>query len=365
MPTSFNNTLIIRFSSIGDIVLSTLLVRVFRKRYPECRLDFIVKEEFADLVRHNPHITNVITFPQHGTFRDLRRLRSRVHQTDYDLIIDIHDSLRSRFLALGATRVVRVDKRKFERFLLVNLKLNWYERFGGAPSVALRYLEPVRELHVEDDGGALEISFDEKASVRVRGLVQVSGFKDDQQFIGVCPSAKHNTKMWLKERFAETASAMSKKYNQPIVLFGSGNEEVKRCNEIEQLIQNANPITQTLNPVRTDSFGEPRTLNLAGKLSLSEIAAMMDRCSVVITNDSGLMHVAAARKRNVVAIFGPTVKELGFFPFGTRSVVVENNALDCRPCTHIGLAQCPKGHFKCMNDISSQQVIAAADSLLQ
>ena len=91
----------------------------------------------------------------------------------------------------------------------------------------------------------------------------------------------------------------------------------------------------------------------------------MDECSIVITNHSGLMHVAAARKRNVVALFGPTVKELGFFPFGTNSTVVENTTLDCRPCTYIGLAACPKGHFKCMNDISSEQVITAATTLLQ
>ena len=106
-------------------------------------------------------------------------------------------------------------------------------------------------------------------------------------------------------------------------------------------------------------------MNLAGKLNLCETAAMMDKCSVVVTNDSGLMHIAAARKRNVVAIFGPTVKEFGFFPIGTRSVVVENTELDCRPCTHIGLPSCPKGHFKCMNEISTEQVVTSANALLQ
>jgi heptosyltransferase-2 len=351
MPPVLHKTLIIRFSSIGDIVLSSLLVRAFRRRYPECQLDFVVKEEFADLVRYNPHIAHVITFPRRGTVHDLRQLRARVREAKYDLIIDIHDSLRSRFLCFGAKRVVRIDKRKFERFLLVNLKLNWYERFGGAPSVALRYLEPVREFGVGDDGGGLEMFVDDKASARARELVQGSGFEDGQQFIGICPSAKHNTKMWLADRFAEVAATLSRKLRQPVVLFGSGEVETVRSNDIEQQIRTVNPDT--------------RTLNLCNRISLAQTAAMMDKCAVVITNDSGLMHLAAARKCNVVAIFGPTVKELGFFPFGTRSVVVENSALACRPCTHIGLPLCPKGHFKCMNDVSVQEVLDAATQLLR
>jgi heptosyltransferase-2 len=358
MPPVLHKTLIIRFSSIGDIVLSSLLVRAFRRRYPECQLDFVVKEEFADLVRYNPHIAHVITFPRRGSVHDLRQLRARVREAKYDLIIDIHDSLRSRFLCFGAKRVVRIDKRKFERFLLVNLKLNWYERFGGAPSVALRYLEPVREFGVADDGQGLEFFCTDDVRVRVDQRVRDSGFEAGDQFIAVCPSAKHNTKMWLKERFAEAASALSKKYGHPVVLFGSGESEVRRCDEIEEAIRALRSASRTSRP-------EPRILNLAGKLSLAETAAMMDKCAIVITNDSGLMHLAAARKCNVVAIFGPTVKELGFFPFGTRSVVVENSALACRPCTHIGLPSCPKGHFKCMNDVSVQEVLDAATQLLR
>jgi lipopolysaccharide heptosyltransferase II len=351
LTDTLNKTLIIRFSSVGDIVLSSLLVRAFRSRYPNSQLDFVVKEEFADVVRFNPHLSNVITLLRESSFADLRKLRSRIHNTNYDLIIDIHGSLRSRYLCFGARRVVRINKRKLARFLLVKFKKNLYDNFSGAPSVALRYLEPVREFGVEDDGRGLEFFFSNDVKSRVEGTVRGSGFEVRQQFIGVCPSAKHTTKMWLKERFAEAASALSKKHNQPIVLFGSGDDEVKRCKEIEEMIHDLNP--------------EPKTLNLSGKLSLAETAAMMDNCSIIITNDTGLMHVAAARKRNVVAIFGSTVKELGFYPFGTNSTVVENKNLDCRPCTYIGLAECPKGHFKCMSDISTEQVIASANTLLQ
>jgi lipopolysaccharide heptosyltransferase II len=345
-----NKTLIIRFSSVGDIILSSLLIRTFRKQFPECQLDFLVKKEFAELVDQNPHITNVLTFPGQGSFDALRQLRSTIRQAHYGLIIDIHDSLRSRYICAGAQRVVRINKRKLARYLLVKCGIDRYAALGGAPSVALRYLEPVSDIGVNDDGKGLEFFFSEEIGRKVRSMVQGSGFGAREEFIGICPSAKHNTKMWLKEGFAEAASALSTQQNLPIVLFGSGNDEVTRCQEIEFLIHHLNP--------------EIKTLNLAGKISLPETAAMMDYCSRVITNDTGLMHIAAARKRNIVAIFGPTVKQFGFFPFGTQSAVVENAGLDCRPCTHIGGASCPEGHFKCMNDITVDQVIASANTLL-
>jgi heptosyltransferase-2 len=134
-----------------------------------------------------------------------------------------------------------------------------------------------------------------------------------------------------------------------ILIFGSHGEE-DRCSQIEGLITAASPGTVTV--------------NLAGKLPFPETAAMMDRCAVVVTNDSGLMHIAASRKRNIVAIFGSTTEELGFFPYGTHHIVVEDSGLPCRPCTHIGRAACPKGHFKCMNDIPTSRVIEAARELL-
>ncbi len=350
MTDSLHRTLIIRFSSAGDIVLSSLLVRAFRSHFPECQLDYCVKEEYASLVRFNPHISNVIEFPKNGGFDELKRLRRKIQQSHYDLIIDIHDSLRSRYVCFGAKHVVRINKRKLARVLLVKFKLNLYDKLGNTPSVALRYLEPVNSLGVHDDGKGLELFFSDEERRRVQTLLHYAGFKPDERFIGVCPSAKHNNKMWLKDRFAEVAASLSSKYHCAIILFGSENER-KWCEEIESLIRSLN--------------AETRTLNLAGKISLTETAAMMDYCSIIISNDSGLMHIAAARKRKVVAIFGPTVKELGFFPFGTESIVVENKNLNCRPCTHVGLAACPKGHFKCMNEISIEQVVESANTLLQ
>lgn len=348
MHAPLHRTLIIRLSSIGDIVLSSLLVRTMRKRFPQSQVDFLVKTEYSDLVRHNPHISRLLEFPREGTFDDLSRLRKEIQSVEYDLIIDIHDSWRSRYLCFGAKRVVRINKRKLARFLLVKFKWNVYAQHGGAPSVAKRYLETVRHFSVEDDGEGLEVFVSDGDTQRAGEILRDAGISDGSVIIGVCPSAKHNNKMWLKEGFAEVGMGLSGGTGT-VILFGS-EPEAERCEEIRQMILKAG--------------NRVSVINLAGKVSLLETAALMDRCSIIVTNDSGLMHIAAARKRPVAAIFGPTTRELGFFPFGTRSVVVEHPALSCRPCTHIGLSYCPKGHFKCMRDIAAAEVLNAAQTLL-
>ncbi len=348
MTSSLNRALIIRFSSVGDIVLSSLLVRALRSRFPSSQIDFVVKEEFADLVRYNPYINTVIAFPRGGGFADLRRLRRRIVRTGYDAMFDIHDSLRSRYLCAGAANVHRVNKRKLARFLLVKFKINVYGRCSGAPSVALRYLETARSFGVEDDGKGLDLFVDEKDAMNV-GRVLAAQFPPAERFIGICPSANHANKMWPAERFAEVGSELGKTYRRPVLLFGSDRERA-RCEAITARMETASP--------------DVRVVNLAGRLSLAETAIAMERCLIVVTNDSGLMHMAAARKRPVVAIFGPTVRELGFFPWGTRSIVLERAGLPCRPCTHIGLPACPKKHFKCMNEITAREVLGAAHTLL-
>jgi heptosyltransferase-2 len=155
--------------------------------------------------------------------------------------------------------------------------------------------------------------------------------------------------MWLPERFAAAAATLGTSHHLPVALFGSAGER-ERCAAIAAAIRILAP--------------DLSVAVLAGELSLLETAAVMDSCALVITNDSGLMHIAAARKRKVLALFGSTVRQFGFFPFGTESRVVERPDLACRPCTSIGRSRCPRGHFRCMNDISVHQLLHAAGELL-
>jgi len=342
--------LIIRFSSVGDIVLSSLLVRVLRRRFPDSQIDYVVKTEFSDLLRYNPHLTQVIPFEKEESLAELAEFRRRIRAIKYDLMIDIHESLRSRYLCAGARQVVRVDKRKFPRFVLVKSKMNLYKWFNGAPNVALRYLETVSQFGVTDDGDGLEVFIPPSAGEKARLIAHEFGLDDSSSPVGICPSAKHNNKMWPAERFAAAAATLSEETKSNVILFGWSNDEKERCDSIERQIKELNP--------------HAVVANVAGKLSLIETASLMDRCSLIVSNDSGLMHIAAARRRKLVAIFGPTVREFGFFPFRTPHVVVENDSLSCRPCTHIGLPECPKRHFRCMNDIPVLRIVEEARKLL-
>jgi len=349
MQGVLHKTLIIRLSSVGDVVLSSPLVRALHGRFPDCQIDFLVKSEYADLVRHNPHITQVIQFPGGGTIGDLVRLRRTIRSSGYDLIVDIHDSIRSRYLSAGTGKVTRVNKRKIARTLLVNFKLDMYPRFGGAPDVAARYLETLLPWGVTDDGGAPELFFPESVREAVDRLLSAAHLAPGTMCIGVCPCARHGNKMWPADRFAESAGHLAEKRGLPVLLFG-GADEKEMCAAIESLIRTGHP--------------HARVLNLAGNLSLPETGSAMDRCAVVLANDTGLMHIAEARGVPVVAIFGPTVGEFGFFPRGARSAVVEHPGLYCRPCTHIGLPRCPLGHFRCMKEITAGAVNDVAERFL-
>jgi heptosyltransferase-2 len=350
MPDVLHKTLIVRLSSVGDVVLSLPLVRALRGRFPGCQIDYCVKSAYADLVRHNPHLSRVIEFPDNGTIADLLRMRSAIAAARYDLIIDIHDSIRSRFLCAGAGIVTRINKRKFARSLLVKFKKDVYHRFGGAPGVVERYFETVRAYGVDDDRKGLELHVPAEARSSVDTLLAEEHVIKGSPCIGICPSSRHGTKMWPGDRFAAAGGALAEEFSATVLLFGA-HEERDRCELISRLIERRYPGTQVV--------------NLAGWSSLLETAAAIDRCMVVLTNDTGLMHIAAARGTRVVAIFGPTVSQFGFFPPRSTSTVIEQNDLACRPCSHTGLPRCPKGHFRCMNDTTVERVVSAARPYLE
>ncbi len=343
-------TLVIRFSSVGDIVLSSPLVRAIRQRYPNADVDFLVKDIHADLVRHNPHLTSILTFPNHGGIRDLLTLRRELRRRRYDTILDIHGSLRSRALTFGLRGVRRVRKRILARTILIYCKRDLYRFFGGAPGVAERYLETFPVESAEGGTPELELFIPSDIQARARALLATRGVAPEAGMIGICPSARHWTKIWPEERFASLAAALARQWNAPVILFG-GADDQERCGRIAASIAATSP--------------ETTTLDLSGACSLLETAALMDFCSVIVTNDSGLMHIASARKRPVVAIFGSTVRQFGFYPVGPRHRVVEVAHLPCRPCSHIGRSACPRGHFRCMLDVTPERVLETVSELVR
>ncbi|MDH4068882.1 MAG: lipopolysaccharide heptosyltransferase II [Ignavibacteria bacterium] len=342
MMPPIEKALIIRLSSVGDILLSTPLIRVLRQQYPECRLDYLVKREFAEVVRHNPYLSSVIEL-EPGSFDKIRSMRGEIRSRGYDLVIDIHDSLRSRYLCAGERNVVKINKRRIARFVLISTGIDLYG--SSAHSVTQRYLDTMSSFGVEDDRRGLEIHIPDELRDRAERTIAQAR----RPLIGIAAGASRGTKMWSPDGFTETAVTLSQTTGTDIILFGSA-AEADLCVGIEQAVRS-----------RDGGIG---VINMAGKTTLLEAAALMDHCRVVITNDSGLMHLATARKRPVVALFGPTVRQFGFFPVGSEHVVVQNKGLSCRPCSAHGTTRCPKGHFRCMNDISPASVIDAARGLM-
>ena len=310
---------------------------------PKARIDFVVKKEFADLVRFNHHLSVVHELDDAKGFPALQEMRETLRAESYDLVVDIHNNLRTTYLRnfCNTREAVTVDKRLVERWQLVHLKRDVYT---DRVHVADRYIETVREFGVTNDGKGLELFIPDETQFSISSKIAAMRLSEFERVIGVCPGAKHFTKRWQREKFEEVCTRLATEAPTKILIFG-GEQDKSGCSAIAEGVNRR---------VKKNTAAD-----LSGQLSLLEVAAAMEFCDLVLTNDTGLMHIACARQRKVVAIFGSTVLQFGFGPYGTEAVVVENNSLGCRPCSHIGRSECPKGHFKCMTDISSDEVLRA------
>lgn len=313
------------------------------------QIDFVTRTEYAPLIKSNPNLNHTYEFDASTGFDGLRLLKQNIRSERYELIIDIHNSLRSRFLRSirGVEHIVTIDKRLIERTMLVKFKKNLYKE---VVSVAERYLEPLGRFGIEPDGKGLELHIPDEILFGITGKIAKLKLNRYEKVIGLCPTARHFTKRWPAERYAELGGRLAETFDAKILIFG-GTDEAGQTSEIARSID--------------ASAGPERATNYGGELSLLETAAAMDYCDLLITNDSGLMHLAAARKRKLVAIFGSTVREFGFYPIGTEHVVLERAGLYCRPCSHIGRSACPEGHFRCLKEIEIDDVYRRAIEMLK
>ncbi len=335
-PTSI---CIIRLSSMGDILLITPLLRELRSHYPDARIDMIIAKRFAEIVCYNPYLSDVIELDTKGTAFDILRLSNKIRRLlpkkQYDIVLDEQVNFRSLLLRLGLGKVTyKLDKFRRQKMELVQLKKGF-----GEPIVSIteRYRNTAAELGIHDDGDGLELWLPEEAGLQSYPPTMRTAVINPPKRLAIAPGARHFTKRWLPERFAETASYFHNQFNTEIVLLG-GQDDSEICDQVRSAI--LFPITDASN-----------------SSSLYDTARVLDGCDGLICNDSGIMHLAAARRVPVAAVFGSTVQEFGFAPFRVPNIIIEKE-LDCRPCTHIGRAECPKGHFNCMNLITAGDVVS-------
>ncbi|KAB2908851.1 MAG: glycosyltransferase family 9 protein [Ignavibacteriales bacterium] len=318
--------LIIRFSSLGDVLLTTPVVRSLKNSYPETNIDYLVKREYLDALSHNPYIRNVFPYQEGKSLKEITG-------TNYDLIIDLQNNIKSNKFTVGHEKKIRFHKSNIKKFLLVKIKLNLLE---GMPQIPVRY-----GLSISRSRYLPKFQLDDKGLDLFYPPVE-TGLDPMKDYIAIAPGAKHFTKRWPIYHFTRLCSMIIEGGYIPVLV--GGNEDVKLCNEIQE--------------------AEPRVINKSGENDLFFTASVINECKAAVTCDSGLMHVACAVDTPVVTIFGSSVKEFGFTPYKNNSIVVENNSLNCRPCSHIGKNHCPLKHFKCMIDVQPADVYESLSRLL-
>lgn len=318
--------LVIRLSSLGDVLLTTPLIRSIKKMNSDLMIDYIVREQFYEALQYNPNLNEVYRYSNEKNQN--QNLFSSIISNKYDLVIDLQNNLRSKEITKKINCVtVRFKKSNINKFLLVHFKIN---RFKNAPPIPIRYAEAASIKELDDEG--LDFFTHNKPDSRLR---------QDENYVGICPGAKHFTKRWPKDYFIELGEKLESA-GYKVVLFG-GKDEIHLCSDIENNLS--------------------RAINLSNT-NLLQVGADMQMCKAVYTNDSGLMHLATAVKVPVISFFGSTVREFGFYPYKAKSTVLENEGLSCRPCTHIGRKSCPKIHFKCMNEIKPEAAFNSLKNLL-
>ena len=318
--TDTNKILIIRFSSLGDVLLTTPVVRAIKKSNPKTEIYFLVMEGFSDVVKSNPAIFKVVTYNKNI---ELSVLISELKETGFDLVIDLQNNKRSRKIinSIGVP-AQRYIKPTLNKILLVKFGWNRYKEILTIPEM---YAANLKNVVLDDKG----LDFYSESGEYKRE-------EEVHNNVALCVGAKHFTKRYPAEYFVQLGNMLAAEgYN--IFVFGGKNER-ELCSEISGKIKGAKDVS-----TNDDLFDTAKKLNL---------------CKYVFTNDSGLMHLASALSKNIIAFFGSSVKEFGFLPYKSNNLVLENNSLSCRPCSHIGRKKCPKKHFECMRSLTPDIVMA-------
>jgi len=315
--------LIIRFSSIGDIVLTTPVIRCIKKQL-NAEVHYLTKKSFGAILDSNPYIDKL-----HLLEDSLTETIQQLRNENFDLVIDLHHNTRSFLVKkMLFTKSYSFNKLNFEKWLLVNFKINRLP----AKHIVDRYLETCAPLGFQNDGEGLDYFITAKDEIDLNTLP--SAFQNG--YLAWVIGAKFATKRFPKEKIVEVL----KNINQPVILLGGKEEEamgIEICNKTSANV-----------------------LNACGKYNLNQSASLVKQAKQVITNDTGLMHIAAAFKKEIISLWGNTIPEFGMYPYleksEVRNQIIETRNLDCRPCSKIGYDKCPKGHFDCMQKISTQEI---------
>lgn len=324
--------LVIRLSSIGDIVLTTPVIRALKIQLDDVIIHYCAKSQYCLLLEDNPYLDLIFPFSDTNAFyRELKRQQ-------YDFVVD----LQKNFMSYKISRKLKVPrgsfpKLNFEKWLMVNLKINQLPKLN----IVDRYMAAVRGLAVKKDSQGLDYFIAEKDMVEDDWLPVTH----QKEFVVFAIGARHNTKRLPLGKMIELCD----KINMPIILLGDTHD--KELGDKIAFFFNTSEESKVYDKSLKKLNKKTVIYNAAGKFNINQTASIIKKSKYVFTHDSGLMHIAAALKKEVFTIWGNTIPLFGMYPYKTKFTIFENNQIGCRPCSKLGFKKCPKGHFKCMEDI--------------
>ena len=339
--------LVIRFSSLGDIVLLTPLFRELKKLFPDSQLDFLTSTTFAAICENNPHIEKILALDRSEGMDGLNRMARTIKETDYDLVFDAHQSLRSRLLrkrAFGtfnsfSPRVLKVNKRSFKRNVLLLFKIDLFERpisQREAYCSMLQALAPDEKLDLTS-----ELFPHETDRQKIEELM-ASTATNGAPLVAIGPGASFEGKCWPKERFLELSQRLLAAHIGVVLLGGTNDAEPQWIME----------------------HADKKPINLSGQLTFLQSAELLKRCKLAISNDSAIVHLSEAMGTPSIVFFGPTVQQFGYGPFLPQSVILEKK-MDCRPCSRNGKGKCTNENpRRCLTEIKLSEVVEKVEDIL-
>lgn len=312
-------------------MLTSPVIRCLKKQLPGIELHVLTKKVNSQLFENNPLIDKVFSL-EHSLGAIIRELKNE----NYDFVVDLHKNIRS----LQVKWALRVPsgsftKLNFKKYMAVRFKINML------PDIHIvdRYFEAVKPLGVINDKLGLDYFIPETVNLNDENM----SFDFRCKYIAVVIGGNHFTKILPSEKVIEVGRLLK----LPLLLLG-GKEDAVRGEQIALKLGN-------------------NVYNACGKLSLAQSASAVENAHIVLTNDTGLMHIAAAFKKKIVSVWGNTIPAFGMYPYVPgnehNSIIIENKTLGCRPCSKIGFQKCPKKHFKCMLDLDAQKIAAAIEKL--
>lgn len=326
--------LIIQTAFLGDVILCTPLIKAAKKLFLHSFISFLLIPDTKNIVENNPYLDEIIIYDKKGKEKGLKnffKMVKKIKKKNFDLAIIPHRYARSALLAYLAKIPQRIGFDKGMSSFLFTQKVTYQNNLH----------EVDRNLHLLNDFShdlldkAPELFPKSEDFSYASQLLRDSGVKENDKMVGIAPGSVWSTKRWLPERFAQVSDLLIKKTGAKVIFLGSKEDE-KLCSEIASLMKE-------------------KPVNMSGKTSILQAAVIISKCKVILSNDSAPVHIASAMNKPTVAIFGSTIPQFGFAPYGESNIIIEKK-MECRPCGIHGKNRCPKKHFKCMTEITTQEV---------